>query len=517
MPADSSPPPLGAVPDGDGSVAFCVWAPAAEAVAVRVGGADHPLAAAGDGFRAATVPAEPGDDYVFVLDGRPHPDPCSRCQPFGVAGPSRVVDVGAFRWTDAGRHRVTLDELVLYELHVGTFSDPGTFDGAIPHLADLRELGVTAIEVMPIGTFPGGRNWGYDGVYAYAPHSVYGGPEGFARLVDAAHAAGLAVILDVVYNHVGPGASFPTFGPYFDERHATFWGDALDFRLRGVREWAIQNAELWIRDYHVDGLRLDATHAIVDESTPHVLAELATRVKRADRHALVTSEMGTGDLRPIEEWGHDAQWADEFHHVLHVLLTGERDGYYGDYRPSVPDLALQIDREPASRLVYCSQNHDQVGNRAFGDRPAPAELRIRAAALLLAPQVPLLFMGEEYGEQRPFRFFTDHTDPAIADATREGRRREFARFAAFAGRDLPDPQDVRTFEGSKLDRSGADPELRSFYRRLLALRRTLPRDVVLRANDDSAVLELRRGETSARLEFSEPPSVELRPAEHSSG
>jgi len=509
VPADSSPPLLGAVPEGDGRVTFCVWAPAAETGAVRIDGADHPLEPAGDGFRRATVAAGAGADYWFVVDREAHPDPCSRWQPFGIGGPSRVVDVAAFPWTDGGREPLVLDELVLYELHVGTFSEPGTFDAAIPHLAGLRELGVTAVELMPIGTFPGERNWGYDGVYTFAPHPAYGGPEGFARFVDAAHANGLGVILDVVYNHIGPGGSFRSFGPYFDETHATFWGDAIDFRRRGVREWAIQNAELWIRDYHVDGLRLDATHAIVDDSVPHVLAELATRVRRTDPDALVISEMSTGDLRPIAEWGHDAQWADEFHHVLHVLLTGEQEGYYADYRPSVADLALQIAREPAQRLVYCSQNHDQVGNRALGDRPAPDQLRIRAAALLLAPQVPLLFMGEEYGEQRPFRFFTDHTDPAIADATREGRRREFARFAAFTADDVPDPQDVRTFESSKLDRTHADPELRAFYRELLALRRTLPHDVALQADDETRTLNLRRGETRARLRFAAPPSVDV--------
>jgi len=462
-----------------------------------------------DLFQGTDVVAEPGANYLFVLDGEAHPDPCSRFQPEGIDGASRVVDVGAFAWTDAGHRRVTVDDLVLYELHVGTFSAEGTFDGAVRHLAGLHDLGVTAIEVMPIATFPGERNWGYDGVYTSAPHPVYGGPEGFARLVDAAHAAGLAVILDVVYNHVGPGAALRSFGPYFDATQRTFWGDALDYGRRGVREWAIQNAELWIRDYHVDGLRLDATHAIFDRSTPHVLAELADRVRRIDPHALVISEMSTGDLRPIVEWGHDAQWADEFHHVLHVLLTGEHEGYYARYEPSVTDLAEQIARTPARKLVYCSQNHDQVGNRAFGDRPTPDQLRIRAAALLLAPQIPLLFMGEEYGEQRPFRFFTDHTDPLIADATREGRRREFAQFAAFAGEDIPDPQDVRTFEDSKLDRLHGDEQLRNFYRELLALRRTLPRSVELEADDDATVLLLHRGEVNARLQFAAPPSVDL--------
>src|SRR5581483_9480276 len=293
------------------------------------------------------------------------------------------------------------------------------------------------------------------------------------------------------------------------ETHATFWGDAIDFRRRGVREWAIQNAELWIRDYHVDGLRLDATHAIVDDSVPHVLAELATRVRRTDPDALVISEMSTGDLRPIAEWGHDAQWADELHHILHVLLTGEQEGYYADYRPSVAALARQLERTPAEDLVVCSQNHDQVGNRALGDRPAVDELRIRAAAVLFAPQTPLLFMGEEYGERRPFQFFTDHIDPHIAEATREGRKREFERFSGFAG-EVPDPQDPATFERSKLRPEDGDPELLAFYRELLALRRTLPRGLEVDADEEARTLRIRRGEAELRLDFA-ARTVDLRP------
>jgi maltooligosyltrehalose trehalohydrolase len=510
VPTDPNPLELGAVPSRDGRVGFSVWAPAAREVSVRLGGSDHALAPAGDGFHAANLAAAAGADYLLVLDGEAYPDPCSRFQPQGIDGPSRVVDPGAFTWTDDGWSGIALDDLAVYELHIGTFSESGTFDGVVPYLEGLRDLGITAIEVMPIATFPGERNWGYDGVYASAPHPVYGGPHGFARLVDAAHATGLGVILDVVYNHVGPGHSLRAFGPYFDETRSTFWGDAIDYGRRGVREWAIQNAELWIRDYHVDGLRLDATHAIFDDSVPHVLAELATRVRAIDPGAVVISEMRTGDLRPIAEWGHDVQWADEFHHVLHVLLTGERDGYYAGYEPSVGDLAAQVVRGPARRFVYCSQNHDQVGNRALGDRPTPDQLRIRAAALLLAPQVPLLFMGEEYGEQRPFRFFTDHTDPAIAEATREGRRREFERFAAFAGEEIPDPQDAETFEISKLDRTHADHELSAFYRELLALRRTLPKDVAAEADDGAALLHMKRGDVDAQLRFSEPRLVDLR-------
>jgi maltooligosyltrehalose trehalohydrolase len=482
---------LGATPRGGGVVAFRVWAPEAGSLRVRLEGEEHDLARAGDGFWEAELPARHGDRYVYVLDGAAWPDPCSRWQPHGVRGPSAVVDLPRPEASEG----VSLDELVLYELHVGTFSAEGTFDGVIPRLPELRELGVTAIELMPIATFPGNRGWGYDGLYTWAPHAAYGGPEGLARLVEAAHSEGIGVVLDVVYNHVGPGnEALRAFGPYFTDRHETFWGDAIDYTQPAVREWAIQNAETWVREYGIDGLRLDATHAVFDDSPKHVLAELAERV----HPALVTSEMETGDLRPIEEWGHDAQWADELHHELHVLLTGERDGYYADYG-SLEGLAAQIERKPSERLVVCSQNHDQVGNRAFGDRPRPEELRLRAAVTLFAPQAPLLFQGEEYGEQRPFLFFTDHIDPAIADATREGRRREFAEFAAFSGEEVPDPQAPETFERSKLDPSGGDLELRGFYCELLALRRDLPREVS--TSVEGGVLRVRRGGVELVADF----------------
>ena len=485
--------PLGATPLDDGRVAFRVWAPRAGSLAVRVGGAVQELVDTGEGIHEGDAFAEPGDDYVLVLDGgRELPDPCSRFQPAGISGPSRIVDPGAFHWSDQAWHGVRLEELALYELHVGTFTPEGTFDAAVERLPYLADLGVNAIELMPVATFPGNRGWGYDGIYAYAPHPAYGGREGLARLVDAAHATGLAVVLDVVYNHVGPGGEerLEPFGPYFTDRHMTAWGRALDYSEPGVREWAIQNALMWIRDYHVDGLRLDATHAVVDESATHVLAELRDRVKEASPAALVMSEMETGDRRPLEEWGHDAQWADEFHHELHVLLTGERDGYYTDYAGSVRELVRQYGRAPAERLIFCTQNHDQVGNRALGDRPRADELAVRAACLLFAPQTPLLFMGEEYGERRPFQFFTDHVDPVVAAATRDGRRREFAEFTAFTGEDVPDPQDAATFERSKLSWSG-DPDLLDLYRRLLRLRRELPRSAETRV--EGRTLRVQRG------------------------
>jgi len=481
---------LGAVPVGDGAVEACVWAPGARAVSVRSDG-DITLVRDGELW----VGRFRGEDYLLVVDGEEWPDPCSRWQPEGVKGPSRVLDTGAFEWSDGGWGGLTLDELVIYELHVGTFSDEGTFDGVVPRLRGLRELGVTAVELMPVATFPGDRGWGYDGLYTYAVHPAYGGPQGLARLVDAAHAEGLGVILDVVYNHVGPGnEALTAFGPYFTDRHETFWGDALDYAQQGVREWAIQNAEQWVRDFHVDGLRLDATHAIFDDSRLHVCAELKQRVGQA----LIISEMEVDDWRPIEEWGHDAQWADRSHHELHVLLTGEREGYYEGYG-SVASLAEDLagrGHDPR-RLVVCAQNHDQVGNRAVGDRLPEDALRVAAAVTLFCPSTPLLFMGEEWHETAPFQFFTDHIDPAIAEATREGRRREFADFTAFSGEEVPDPQALETFLRSKLHPREPDP----LYRELLALRRGLPRELEAEADEEARTLRLRRGDATLVADF----------------
>jgi maltooligosyltrehalose trehalohydrolase len=496
---------LGALPR-DGVVDFEVWAPSASRVAVRVAGSEQPLEVA-DGWWSGSASAGVGDTYEYVVDGVAWADPCSRSQPQGVRGASQIVDPRAYEWRAGAWDGLDLESLVLYELHIGTFTPEGTFAAAARHFGALADLGVTAIEVMPIGTFPGNRNWGYDGLFTFAPHPAYGGPEAFAAMVDAAHAAGLGVVLDVVYNHVGPGNELlRAFAPYFTERFETFWGDALDYSQRGVREWAIQNAELWIRDYKVDGLRLDAVHAVFDDSEEHVLAELARRVRAIQPRTIVTAEMETGDLRPIEQWGHDAQWADEFHHELHVLLTGEREGYYAEYG-SLDGLAEQLSRRPPERLIVCSQNHDQVGNRAFGDRPDPSEHQIRAAVTLFAPQTPLLFMGEEYGARTPFLFFTDHIDPVIADATREGRRKEFAKFAAFAGEDVPDPQDAATFERSKLDRSERDDELYELYKRLLRKRRELPRETAVSTN--GRTLHARRGRGELVADF-DAKSAEVR-------
>ena len=486
---------LGATPRRSGLTEFRVWAPRASSVAVR----GRELEPSEDGFWAGAVAAGPGDDYRFLLDGAEEwPDPCSRWQPEGVRGPSRVLDPEAFE-IEPGPG-LSLDDLVVYELHVGTFSPDGTFDGVLPRLPGLRELGVTAIELMPVATFPGERGWGYDGLYTYAPHAAYGGPAGLARLVDAAHREGLGVILDVVYNHVGPGnEALTAFAPYFTDRLGeTPWGDAIDYSLAGVREWAIQNAELWVRHYRIDGLRLDAVHAIRDDSPRHVLAELAERIGAVSRSALVISEMGVADFTPLEEWGHDAMWLDRLHHALHVALTGERDGYYAAFDGSMSGIAAELQRPEAARLVVCAQNHDQVGNRALGDRLPPEKLRVAAAVVLFSPFTPLLFQGEEYLEEAPFRYFTDHIDPAIVQATREGRRREFAGFAGFRG-EVPDPQDPESFECSKLTPRAPDP----LYRELLRLRRELPDELEVSADEERRTLELRRGRATLRADFRE--------------
>jgi maltooligosyltrehalose trehalohydrolase len=484
---------LGAVPDADGTVELAVWAPAAGTLTVHAADGAHPLERCDDGMFAGRFPGVHGDEYLLCVDGREtYPDPCSRSQPYGVRGPSAVVDTRRLGGAPIG---LSLDDLAIYELHVGAFTEEGTFDAAIPRLKGLRDLGITAIEVMPVATFPGERGWGYDGLYTYAPHPAYGGPEGFARLVDAAHAAGLGVILDVVYNHVGPGnEALTAFAPYFTSKHDTFWGDALDYGANGVREWAAQNAELWVRDYHVDGLRLDAVHAIFDDSPEHICAEIKRRVG----DALVISETSIDDWRPIDEWGHDAQWADSAHHHLHALLTGEQDGYYEGFG-SVTKVGadLQGQGHDPRRLIVCAQNHDQVGNRAAGDRLPPDELRVAAAVTLFSPCTPLLFMGEETLETHPFQFFTDHIDPAIAEATREGRRKEFAAFASFTGQDVPDPQAVETFLRSKLSEREPDP----LYRELLALRRELPRALTVEADEEARVLRMRRGDVELVADF----------------
>jgi maltooligosyltrehalose trehalohydrolase len=506
----------GAVPLADGSTRFSVWAPAASLVEValtRDGKSElHPLVRGSDGVHGATVRRVPaGSDYSYRLDGGPdRPDPVSRWRPQGVHGPTRVVDPAAFQWTDAGWRGFETADLAIYELHVGTCTPSGTFDGVIERLPVLRELGITAIEIMPVAEFPGGRNWGYDGVSPYAVQSTYGGPNGLKRLVDAAHRAGLAVLLDVVYNHLGPEGNYlGEFGPYFSDRHRTAWGQG--FNLDGpdsdeVRSFFVDNATRWLRDFHVDGLRLDAVHAAIDTSPVHLLETLrwaADEVGRqAGRPKVLIAEFEGNDprvVRPIAAGGYglDAHWNDDVHHALHTALTGERTSYYEDY-DGFGDLVacLQggyayagrysvhrrrtVGRTPegidGSALVACLQNHDQIGNRARGDRFAaaasPARQKIGAALLLTSPFVPLLFMGEEWAASSPFPYFADH-EGDLAEAVRRGRLAEFAAFG-WDPADVTDPEDDATFAAATLRwderESDGHGEMLDWYRSLLRLR-----------------------------------------------
>lgn len=459
------------------------------------------------------VPA--GTDYCFRLDGeRDRPDPVSRHQPHGVHGPSRIVDPRVFDWSDHGWTGIELPDLIFYEIHVGTFTAAGTFESIIERLPELRSLGITALELMPVAEFPGRRNWGYDVAHLYAPHSGYGGPEGLRRLVDAAHGEGLAVFLDVVYNHLGPEGNYlDEFGPYFTERYQTPWGRAINFDgpySDPVRRHFIENALYWITEYHVDGLRLDAVHAIFDFSARHILEEIARAVHdrgaALGRHAYVIAESDLNDPRLVRDrerggYGLDAQWSDDLHHAIHAALTGERAGYYVDFGARTEIAKSMQDRFAldgrysvfrhrrhgapardlaAERFVVYMQNHDQVGNRACGDRIssliAPDACRLAAALVLLSPYIPLVFMGEEYAEARPFLYFVDHGDPELAAAVRRGRRRDFR---AFGWADpVPDPSDPATFEASRPDWSrrlrSPHAEMLQLYRDLTELRHQRP-------------------------------------------
>jgi len=522
---------------------FRVWAPRASRAEVVLGERLMPMRRAAGGWWACLVDeAGPGSDYAFSLDGGPpRPDPRSAFQPRGVHGPSRVVDHAAFGWCDGGWRGVPLPGSVLYECHVGTFSAEGTFDGAIEHLGHLASLGVDAIELLPVAEFPGRRGWGYDGADLFAPHHGYGGPEGLKRLVGAAHAHGLGVVMDVVYNHLGPAGNYlPEFGPYFSSRHRTTWGDAVNFDGPGsdeVRRFVIDNALSWLRDYHCDGLRLDAVHAIVDESATHILEALAAEVDALAAHVrrplFLIAESDLNDPRFVRGreaggYGLDASWADEWHHALHATLTGEASGYYQDFGPlTLLAKALRqawvydgtysphrrrVHGRPVTGLaggqfVVCAQNHDQIGNRAAGERTSAllsqGRLRVAAALLLTSPFVPMLFQGEEWGAATPFQYFTDHEDPELGRAVSEGRRDEFSAFG-WDPDDVPDPQHPATFERSRLDwaEPGKDHHagLLAWHRRLIALRRHLPAltdprldRVETECDEDAGWLVVRRG------------------------
>ncbi len=490
---------------------FRVWAPHAGQMKLRlIGGADYAMTREAGGFFSLTAPAHAGDRYFYLPDGhKPVPDPVSRLLPQGVHGPTEIVDPGDFPWSDDSWRGLPLADYIIYELHVGTFTPQGTFDGLIERLQYLRhELGITVIELMPVAAFPGERNWGYDGVAPYAVQASYGGPQGLRRLVNAAHQIGLGVILDVVYNHVGhEGNYLRMFGPYFTSRHQTPWGDAINYDSEGsenVRRYFVENALYWIREYHLDGLRLDAIQTIQDDSEQHILAEMQDEVqslaRQLGRTVCVIAETDENDARLVRPrssggYGLDAQWSDDFHHSVHAALTSEHQRYYqdfGDLRQIVRALneGFVFQGEffnywekvrgtssaglPMESHVICLQNHDQVGNRALGERWSqlvPIGLRkVAAALMLLAPHTPLLFMGEEYDEPAPFLYFTSYGDPALARAVSEGRKKEFQDFA---GIDVPDPQDEATFRRSRLHWELANDanEMLRWYRALIDLRK----------------------------------------------
>jgi maltooligosyltrehalose trehalohydrolase len=506
---------LGATYLGNDETRFLVWAPFAEQVEVHVMTPVEqtlPLEKNEQGyFGTVAGGVSAGSLYFYRLDGeKEYPDPASRFQPQGVYGPSQVVS-SDFPWEDSRWPGLSLEKYIIYELHTGTFTTTGNFDAVIERLDTLKELGITAVELMPVAQFPGSRNWGYDGVYPYAVQDSYGGPEGLIRLVNACHRMGLAVVLDVVYNHLGPeGNHMAEFGPYFTDRYHTPWGAALNFDgaySDEVRRFFIENALYWITEFHVDALRLDALHAILDISAYTFLEELAasmqSQAEKLGRRVYLIGESAANDARLIRSresggYGLDAQWNDDFHHALHALLTGEKTGYYqdfstiqqlakafregfvysGDYSPYRRHRQGTSSKDiPAHRFVVFSQNHDHVGNRARSERLSQIvsfeSLKLTAGIVMLSPFLPLIFMGEEYGETAPFPYFVSHSDPALIEAVRRGRRDEFASFN-WRG-EIPDPQDEATFLSAKLNHrlrtEGWHKILHDFYRELIRLRK----------------------------------------------
>lgn len=562
----------GATP-GEGQTEFRVWAPAAHRVEVQLetGGRFHLYPEPGGNFHASG-PVRPGDRYFYVLDdGRPVPDPVSRLLPEGVHGPTEVVNPAEFRWSDESWRGLDIAEYIIYEAHIGTFTREGTFVAAINKLDYLKMLGVTVIEVMPVAATPGGRNWGYDGVSPYAVQACYGGPEGLKRFVDAAHARGLGVILDVVYNHLGPeGNYFRMFGPYFNPNHTTPWGDALNFDGEGcepVRRYFVNNALYWTSEYHLDGLRLDAIQNIKDDSPRHIVAEINDEVlqlaQKLGRKVCVIAETDTNEAHitlPKSAGGWDlcAQWSDDFHHAIHTVFTGEHEGYYADFGKKEQIIralnegfvyqgepfkfwnnkrrGTKPEGVPLPAHVICIQNHDQVGNRATGERlshllPRGA-YKAAAALMLLAPHTPLLFMGEEFAASSPFQFFTDFGDSDLRKAVSKGRREEFKDFSTFTDGEFPDPQDPATFERSKLKWEELSAEhgiagnpmpandVLWWYRLLLQFRHQVimqnERTCRAELHDGNIVMQVPANDPQLKLVVSFPDSVVDAPSEQTS-
>ena len=501
----------------NGVCEFTLWAPFLKEVAVQIVSPQKqliPMQQDERGYWHAKENIDPGTLYFYRLNGETdRPDPASHYQPQGVHEASEVIDHSRMEWHDAQWSGIPLEEMIIYELHVGTFTQESTFEAIIPRLGELKELGVNAIEIMPVSQFPGDRNWGYDGVYPFSVQNSYGGPQGLKKLVDAAHQAGIAMILDVVYNHFGPEGNYITqHGPYFTDTYNTPWGSAINFddaHSDGVRNYFVQNALHWFEHYHFDALRLDAIHAIYDLGAKHILREITENVadlsEQAGRKLYLIAESDLNDvrvIRPIEQGGYgmDAQWSDDFHHCLHTLLTGEDAGYYSDfgqceqlakaYKESFVyawDYAPHRQRyhgsdasdRPGYQFVVCTQNHDQVGNRMLGERLSNLvsfeALKLAAGALLLSPNIPMLFMGEEYGEEAPFLYFVSHSDPDLVEAVREGRKREFAAFHLEG--EFSDPQSPETFQNSQLHwdlrHEGKHQALWSLHQQLIEYRRTI--------------------------------------------
>ncbi|HEY9668244.1 MAG TPA: malto-oligosyltrehalose trehalohydrolase, partial [Coleofasciculaceae cyanobacterium] len=524
---------------------FTVWAPVYEEVAVQIISPTHrsiPMEKDEWGyFKGVAEDIEPGTLYFYKLGGEiDRPDPASQSQPKGVHGSSEVVDHTKMNWTDADWLGIPLEDMIIYEIHVGTFTSEGTFEAIIPRLQELHEFGINAIELMPIGQFPGERNWGYDGVFPFAPQNSYGGVYGLKKLIDAAHQQGISIILDVIYNHFGPEGNYVSdYGPYFTASYRTAWGDAINFDREysyGVRNYFIENALYWFEDYHIDALRLDASDHIYDIGVKHFLQELAEKVdalsKKLGRKLYLTAENDLSDtkvIRPIEAGGYgiDAQWNDAFHHCLHTLLTGEQAGYYIDYG-TCTQMAKALKEGfvysgqfspfrqkfhgsdssaiPGHQFIVCIQNHDQIGNRMLGDRLTQLvsfeALKLAAGVLLLSANVPLIFMGEEYADDAPFLYFVSHTDPDLVTVVKEGRKKDFAEFHLEG--EFVDPFEPDTFQKCQLNwekrQEGKHKIMLKFYRQLIHLRRTIPalkqldqQNLEATAVEDDKLLFLRRG------------------------
>ncbi len=535
---------IGADYHGLGKCEFTVWAPLLKEVSVQIVSPQKriiPMAKDDEGYWKVTASdIELGTLYFYKLEGNiERPDPASKFQPQGVHGPSQIIDSGAFAWNDTDWAGVSLSEMIIYELHVGTFTTEGSFEAIIPRLSSLQELGINAIEIMPVAQFPGERNWGYDGVYPYAVQNYYGGPEGFKKLINACHQYGISIILDVVYNHVGPeGNCLVDFAPYFTKKYQPVWGEAINFDdaySDGVRNFWLENARYWFQEYHIDALRLDAIQGIYDLSAEHFLQELAETVtalsQQQGRKLYITAESDLNDVKIIRPkaiggYGVDAQWNDDFHHAIHTLLTGEQDRYYQDFG-KCEQLAKAFKEgfiysgqyaphrkrrhgnsskeEPAEQFIVYSQTHDQIGNRILGERLSKLisleGLKLAAGAVLLSPFIPFLFMGEEYGEEAPFFYFISHSDQHLIEEIQQSKQEEFA---AFVGQgELQDPQSANTFQKCKLNwekrETGKHKVVLEFYRQLIKLRKTIPalknlekKSIEVSCNEKDKVLQVRR-------------------------